>query len=66
MKLSSEGKDVLTTRVSDVMSGRPLITVTPEINALEALLIMHRNKIRRFDLSLITTGEFQPCLTIRL
>ena len=47
MKLSAEGKDVLTTRVSDVMSGRPLITVTPEINALEALLIMHRNKIRR-------------------
>src|SRR3990170_607681 len=45
MKLSAEGKDVLTTRVSDVMSGRPLITVTPEINALEALLIMHRNKI---------------------
>ena len=53
LKLSAEGKDVLTTRVSDVMSGRPLITVTPEINALEALLIMHRNKIRRLP---VTTG----------
>jgi CBS domain-containing protein len=51
MKLSAEGKDVLTTRVSDVMSGRPLITVTPEINALEALLIMHRNKIRRLPVT---------------
>lgn len=52
MKLSAEGKDVLTTRVCDVMSGRPLITVTPEINALEALLIMHRNKIRRLPVTM--------------
>ncbi len=51
MKLSAQGKDVLTTRVCDVMSGRPLITVTPEINALEALLIMHRNKIRRLPVT---------------
>lgn len=61
MKLCAQGKDALEAKIGSVMSSRPLISAAPDPNPLEALLIMHRNKIRR--LPVVENGRLVGIVT---
>lgn len=61
MKLSAQGREGLEAKIGAFMSSRPLISAAPDLNPLEALLIMHRNKIRR--LPVVENGRLVGIVT---
>jgi len=61
MRMVAQGKDALEAKIDAVMSSRPLISAAPDLNPLEALLIMHRNKIRR--LPVVENGRLVGIVT---